>query len=67
MEHGEKLGLEEAREVVETMLNAASEKNLHFAAAVFDSGGELVFIARMDGASALNARMSVNKAQTAAK
>ncbi len=62
-----KLGLEEARAVVEAMLKAASEKHLRSAAAVVDSGGELIFMARMNGASALNARMSVNKAYTAAK
>jgi len=47
-------------------LEAASAKSLRFAAAVVDAGGELVCMARMDGASALNARMSVNKAYTAA-
>lgn len=62
-----KLGLETARAVVDGMLRAASEKKLRFAAAVVDAGGELVFMARMDGASALNARMSVNKAYTASK
>ena len=62
-----RLGLEAARAVVEAMLKAALEKNLRFAAAVVDAGGELVFMARMDGASALNARMSVNKAYTATK
>jgi hypothetical protein len=62
-----KLGLKEARSVVEAMLQAATEKNLRFAAAVVDSGGELVFMARMDGAGALNAGLSVNKAYTAAK
>jgi uncharacterized protein GlcG (DUF336 family) len=62
-----RLGLEAARAVVEAMLQAASEENLRFAAAVVDAGGELVFMARMDGASALNARMAVNKAYTATK
>ncbi len=62
-----KVGLEEARAVVDEMLKAATETNLRFAAAVVDSGGELVFMARMDGASAVNARMPVNKAYTASK
>ena len=62
-----RLGLEAARALVEAMLQAASEMNLRFAAAVVDAGGELVFMARMDGASALNARMAVNKAYTASK
>ena len=56
-----KLGLDEARVVVEAVLGAASGRNLRFAAAVVDSGGELVYFARMDGASPLNARMAVNK------
>lgn len=62
-----KLGLEEARVVVEAVLSAAAGRNLRFAAAVVDSGGELVYFARMDGASPLNARMAVNKAYTATK
>ena len=62
-----RLGLEAARAVAEAMLTAASAKNLRFAAAVVDVGGELVFMARMDGASALNARMTDNKAYTADK
>jgi glc operon protein GlcG len=62
-----KLGLEEARAVVEVVLNAAMQRDLRFAAAVVDSGGELVYFARMDGASPVNARMAVNKAYTATK
>jgi glc operon protein GlcG len=62
-----KLGLAEARAVVEAILDAAVQRNLRFAAAVVDSGGELICLARMDGASALNARMAVNKAYTATK
>ncbi len=62
-----KLGLVEARAVVEAMLDAAARVGKPFAAAVVDTGGELIYLARMDGASALNARMAVNKAYTAAK
>ena len=62
-----KLGLDEARAIVEAVLDAAAQRNLRFAAAVVDSGGELVYFARMDGASPLNARMAVNKAYTATK
>lgn len=62
-----KLGLDEARAVVEAVLTAAAQRNLWFAAAVVDSGGELICLARMDGASPLNARMAVNKAYTATK
>lgn len=60
-----KLGLEEARAVVEAMLQGARERGLRMAVAVVDSGGELICMARMDGASSLNARMCVNKGYTA--
>jgi uncharacterized protein GlcG (DUF336 family) len=40
---------------------------LKFAAAVVDAGGDLIHLSRMNGASALNARMSYNKAYTAVK
>ena len=63
----DKLGLREAREIVDAMLKAAAEKGLKFSAAVVDAGGDLIHLARMDGASALNARMSYNKAYTATK
>ena len=63
----EKLGLKEARAIVDAMLQAATEKGLKFSAAVVDAGGELIHLSRMDGASALNARMSYNKAYTATK
>jgi glc operon protein GlcG len=62
-----KLGLEQARAVVEAILKAASDRGLYFAAAVVDSGGELIHFARMDGASPLNAHMAINKAYTATK
>ena len=45
-----RLGLDEARAVVEAVLTAAAQRNLRFAAAVVDSGGELIYLARMDGA-----------------
>jgi uncharacterized protein GlcG (DUF336 family) len=63
----DKLGLEEARAIVDVMLKAATEKGLRFSAAVVDAGGDLIHLSRMDGASALNARMSYNKAYTATK
>jgi glc operon protein GlcG len=62
-----KLGLGEARAVVEAILKAAAERGLNFAGAVVDSGGEPIYLARMDGASPLNARMALNKAYTATK
>jgi len=57
-----KLGQAEARAIVEAMLKAAAERKLTMAAAVVDFGGDLIHLSRMDGASALNARMSYNKA-----
>lgn len=63
----EKLGLQEARVIVDTMLTEAQQRGIKFAAAVVDAGGDLIHLARMDGASALNARMSYNKAYTATK
>lgn len=63
----EKLGLKEARAIVDAMLKEAEGRGLKFSAAVIDAGGDLIHLARMDGASALNARMSYNKAYTATK
>ena len=63
----DRLGLKEARAIVDAMLEEASKRGLNFSAAVVDFGGDLIHLARMDGASALNARMSYNKAYTAAK
>ncbi len=62
-----RLGLNEARAIVDAMLEAATQKGLKFAAAVVDAGGDLIHLSRMNGASALNARMSYNKAYTATK
>lgn len=63
----EKLGLVEARFIVDVMLEEAAKRGIKFAAAVVDYGGDLVHLSRMDGATALNARMSYNKAYTATK
>ena len=62
-----RLGLKEAKAIVDTMLAAGAAVGRPFAAAVVDSGGELIHFSRMDGASALNVRMAVNKAYTAVK
>lgn len=62
-----RLGRHEARAVIDAMLQAAIDCKLEFAAAVVDPGGELIAMARTDGASALNSRMCVNKAYTAVK
>jgi uncharacterized protein GlcG (DUF336 family) len=63
----DRLGLQEARAIVNAMLDEAQKRGLTFSAAVVDMGGDLIHLSRMDGASALNARMSYNKAYTAAK
>lgn len=62
-----KLGLDEARMIVDVMLTEAAQRDIKFAAAVVDAGGDLIHLSRMNGASALNARMSYNKAYTATK
>lgn len=63
----DKLGLKEAQAITEAMLKAAAEKGLRFSVAVVDAGGDLLHLSRMESASALNARMSYNKAYTATK
>ncbi len=62
-----RLGLKEARLIVDTMLSEAEKRGIKFAGAVVDAGGDLIHLARMDGATALNARMAYNKAYTATK
>lgn len=62
-----KLGLDEARMIVDVMLTEAAQRDIKFAAAVVDAGGDLIHLSRMNSASALNARMSYNKAYTATK
>ena len=49
------------------MLSEAEKRGIKFAGAVVDAGGDLIHLARMDGATALNARMAYNKAYTATK
>jgi uncharacterized protein GlcG (DUF336 family) len=62
-----KLTLKTGKIIVDTMLDAATQRGLRFAAAVVDSGGELVCFGRMDGTTPLSARMAVNKAYTSVK
>jgi uncharacterized protein GlcG (DUF336 family) len=62
-----KLGLLQAGAIIEAMLKEATQRNIRFAAAIVDSGGELIQMKRMDGASPLSARMAFNKAYTAVK
>ena len=60
------LDLEEARKIIEAMLDTATKtpgRPMSFA--VVDNAGILVSFARMDGAAQLTARVSVNKAHTA--
>jgi glc operon protein GlcG len=63
----DRLGLTEARAIVEAILAEAEKRALNFSVAVVDAGGELIHMSRMDGALALNARMCFNKAYTTAK
>jgi len=45
----------------------ADKLGLNEARAIVDAGGALIHLSPMNGASALNARMSCNKAYTATK
>jgi glc operon protein GlcG len=71
---GRDITLEEARKVVEAMLDAAINVpedpenpagNFPMSLAVADTSGALVYFVRMDGASTLTVRMAMNKAFTA--
>lgn len=61
------LGLDEARPIVESVLEAArtAKPGRPMSVGVVDNAGVLICFARMDGASPLTARMAVNKAYTA--
>jgi len=61
------LKLEEAKEILEVMVKFSSQTKpgRPFSLAVVDSAGILVGFNRMDGASPLTARVSINKAYTA--
>ena len=63
---GASIKMEDARKVVEAMLEAARRDPdlAPMAFAVVDTGGSLVYFARMDGGTALNSRVSINKAYT---
>lgn len=62
-----KLTLAAAEAVVDAILEAAAARKVVMAAAVCDVGGEIVCLKRMDGGTALNSRMAVNKAYTSVK
>ena len=60
------LGLEEARIIVEAMLEAATKKpGGPSSFAVVDNSGIPIYLARMDGASPLTVRVAINKAYSA--
>ena len=63
----QRMTLAAAERAVDAILKAAAERKLVMAAAVVDAGGETVCLKRMDGGSALNSRMAVNKGYTAVK
>jgi glc operon protein GlcG len=62
-----RLTLAAAEAVVDAILEAAAARKVVMAAGVTDVGGEIVCLKRMDGGTALNSRMAVNKAYTAVK
>ena len=70
---GRSITMQEARVVIEAMLEAAKKTkadpsnpmaNAAMGLAVVDTSGAPVYLVRMDGASALNSRVAVNKAYT---
>ena len=70
---GRSITMEEARRVIEAMLDAAVKTkedpdnpmaNAPMGFAVVDTTGAPVYVVKMDGASALNARVAINKAYT---
>lgn len=64
----ESLGLNEAKGAVEAMLQEAlKEPQRPVAMAVVDDQGQLMYYARMDGATLFNQVMAVRKASTAAQ
>jgi glc operon protein GlcG len=66
MRKGKSLGLKEARKIVDAIIEAADKsEGRPMAAAVVDRHGDLVCLARMDGATPLNGRMALYKCYTA--
>jgi len=59
------LGLKEAQRMVDAMVEFSEKKGLNMSVAVVDATDTLVSFARMDEASPLTTRVSVNKAHTA--
>lgn len=66
MQQGKSLGLKEARIIVDAIIEASKKsEGRPMAAAVTDRHSHLVYLARMDGASPLTARMAHYKCTTA--
>jgi glc operon protein GlcG len=64
------LGLEEARKIAETVLEATVNTmppGRPMVVAVVDPHGDLIYFTRMDGTVALQVNMAINKAYTAAR
>ena len=60
------IGLQEAEKAVKAMVEEVSKGGRPMSIAVVDAWGSLLSFVRMDGAGPLTARMSMNKAYTAA-
>jgi glc operon protein GlcG len=66
MQNGKSLGLKEARKIAEAIIEASeNSEGRPMATAVVDRHGDLVCLARMDGATPLNGRMALYKCYTA--
>jgi uncharacterized protein GlcG (DUF336 family) len=59
------LELEEARKMVDAMVEFSSKKKLVMSVAAVDNTDTLVCFAKMDGASPMTARICINQAHTA--
>ena len=59
------LSLKQAQKMIDAMVTFSKEKGLNMSVAVVDATDTLVSFARMDEASPLTTRVSVNKAHTA--
>ena len=60
------IGHSEARIVAQSILDAAGSKHNPIAVAIVDNRGDVVYLTRQDGASAVDVRNSERKAYTAA-
>ena len=64
----ETLGMDDARTIVEAVLNEALKEPIRpIAVAVVDHHGDLVYAARMDGSGPLFPHMAINKAYTSSR